>query len=100
MAVKIVRKFRTNLLTIAVITAGFVLTGRNPAAAKVSLELLAGGLESPTALNHAGDGSGRLFIALRDGRIVIHDGQALLPDPFLDIRNRQIDILPPYYGRG
>jgi len=82
------KKFRTNVLAIAVITAAIGLTGPNPAAAQVSLELVAGGLASPTDITHAGDGSGRLFIALRDGRIVIHDGQALLPDPFLDIRNR------------
>jgi Glucose / Sorbosone dehydrogenase/FG-GAP-like repeat len=39
----------------------------------------------PTAIVHAGDGSGRLFIALQGGQILIHDGTLLLPTPFLDI---------------
>jgi len=43
------------------------------------------GIDSPVAITHAGDGSGRLFITLQGGRILIFDGQQLLADPFLDI---------------
>lgn len=43
------------------------------------------GLDSPVAITHAGDGSGRLFITLQGGRILIYNGQQLLADPFLDI---------------
>ena len=43
------------------------------------------GLELPVDIQNAGDGSGRLFIVEKPGRIVIlKDGQ-LLPTPFLDI---------------
>jgi glucose/arabinose dehydrogenase len=42
-------------------------------------------IDSPVAITHAGDGSGRLFITLQGGRILIYDGQQLLADPFLDI---------------
>ncbi|MDH3744980.1 MAG: PQQ-dependent sugar dehydrogenase [Acidobacteriota bacterium] len=57
------------------------------AALPVPIELLeiASRLSRPIALTHAGDGSGRLFIALQDGRIVIHDGARVQSTPFLDI---------------
>ncbi|MEE9121302.1 MAG: PQQ-dependent sugar dehydrogenase [Syntrophobacteria bacterium] len=43
------------------------------------------GLSSPVDITHAGDGSGRLFIILQGGRIVIFDGVQILSPPFLDI---------------
>jgi Glucose / Sorbosone dehydrogenase len=55
------------------------------AAASIDLRPIATGLRRPTTIAHAGDGSGRLFIALQGGQIVIHDGIRLLPTPFLDI---------------
>ncbi|MBL4773451.1 MAG: PQQ-dependent sugar dehydrogenase [Alcanivoracaceae bacterium] len=39
----------------------------------------------PIAARHAGDGSGRLFIAEQGGVIEIWDGTTLLPTPFLDL---------------
>ena len=46
------------------------------------------GLESPIDIQNAGDGSGRLFIVEKPGRIVIlKDGQ-VLPTPFLDISGK------------
>ncbi|HET9225743.1 MAG TPA: PQQ-dependent sugar dehydrogenase, partial [Thermoanaerobaculia bacterium] len=45
----------------------------------------ASGLAFPTSVVNAGDD--RLFIAIRDGRIVIHSNGSVLPTPFLDIRN-------------
>lgn len=47
-----------------------------------------GTYNTPVHLTHAGDGSGRLFVVEKAGTIrIIQDGQ-LLPDPFLDIRDR------------
>lgn len=46
------------------------------------------GLNSPVGLAHAGDGSGRLFILEQAGVIRVVQGGQLLPDPFLDIRDR------------
>jgi len=43
------------------------------------------GLSSPVDITHAGDGSGRLFIVLQGGRIVIFDGVQIFSTPFLDI---------------
>src|SRR5829696_4158091 len=45
----------------------------------------ASGLAFPTSVVHAGDD--RLFLTLRDGRIVVYSSGAVLPAPFLDIRS-------------
>jgi glucose/arabinose dehydrogenase len=51
----------------------------------LALTQVATGLQSPTAIVHAGDGSSRLFVLEQPGRIrVIVDGE-LLSEPFLDI---------------
>ena len=66
----------------------------HPAAAQsVSLDdlvfdPLTTGLVLPLAITHAGDGSGRLFITLQRGRIVVFDGGQVLDTPFLDIRGK------------
>lgn len=52
------------------------------------LPLVTEDLESPVSLTHAPDGSGRLFVVEQPGRIRIVDRGALLPLPFLDIRER------------
>jgi glucose/arabinose dehydrogenase len=54
----------------------------------VTWQVVAGGLDSPTGLTNAGDGSGRLFVLEQPGRIrIIKDGK-LLATPFLDITDR------------
>lgn len=55
------------------------------AAQYLTLEEVATGLERPVSIVNAGDGSGRLFIVLQEGRVLVHDGTRLLPAPFLDI---------------
>jgi glucose/arabinose dehydrogenase len=55
------------------------------AAPLVALEQVASGLESPVDIAHAGDGSGRLFVSLQRGKIVVWDGSQIRPTPFLDI---------------
>ncbi len=44
-----------------------------------------GDLTKPLFLTHAGDGSGRLFVVEKFGKIFIIDKGQLLPKPFLDI---------------
>lgn len=52
------------------------------------LQEIAAGFSQPVYLTHAGDGSGRLFVVEKPGRIrIIQDGQ-MLPQPFLDITDR------------
>ena len=52
----------------------------------VNLRSIANGLDRPVFLTHAGDGSGRLFLVEKPGRIRILKNGGLLPEPFLDIR--------------
>ena len=46
------------------------------------------GIITPTDVQNAGDGSGRLFIVQQDGTVRILRAGALLPQPFLEIRSR------------
>jgi glucose/arabinose dehydrogenase len=55
------------------------------------LELLADGLSDPIGITSAGDGSGRLFVNERGGRIrVIGPDGDLRGDPFVDLSNRLV----------
>lgn len=49
---------------------------------------VATGIDSPVDIQHAGDGSGRLFFVEQTGRIRVFKDGALLAAPLLDIRNR------------
>ena len=60
----------------------------DPAAVYTELRKVLGGLESPLGIAHAGDGSGRLFVVEKQGRIRIVVGTALAAAPFLDIAGR------------
>jgi glucose/arabinose dehydrogenase len=60
----------------------------DPTAITLASETVVGGLENPLDVTHAGDGSGRIFVAEQTGRIrIVRDG-ALADRPFLDIRGR------------
>ena len=54
----------------------------------VRLVLVASGFDSPVHVTHAGDGSGRLFVVERGGRVRIVRGGAVDATPFLDISAR------------
>lgn len=54
----------------------------------IGLQEIAGGFKHPTHVTHAGDGSGRLFVVEQAGVIRIVENGKVLPEPFLDIRNR------------
>ena len=57
------------------------------ATASLGLQPVAAGLSHVTAIAHASDGSGRLFIALQEGLIMVRDAGGLRPTPLLDIRS-------------
>ena len=82
------------LILLAVTLAGALVA---PAAAQpsadvaalapyVALHQVAAGLQQPLFATHAGDGSGRMFVVEKAGRIRILAGGALPTAPFLDIR--------------
>jgi len=60
----------------------------DPATVSLGLEQIADGLNSPVFATHAGDGSGRLFVVEKDGRIRVIDADGLRKQPFLDIRSQ------------
>jgi glucose/arabinose dehydrogenase len=54
----------------------------------LELQRVVGGLDTPVGIAHAGDGSGRLFILEKPGRIRVVQNGVLSDTPFLDIRDR------------
>ena len=56
--------------------------------ARLSFQLAATGLSSPVYVTNAADGSGRLFILEKLGRIRILKNGSLLATPFLDISSK------------
>lgn len=62
-----------------------VFSGDLKAAPRIQLEPIIAGLDRPVAITHAGDFSGRLFITLLGGQILIFDGEQISIEPFLDI---------------
>ena len=56
-----------------------------PEAPELILELVADEVPRPTAIVDPDDGSGRLLFATQTGQILVHDGDDLLSEPFLDI---------------
>jgi glucose/arabinose dehydrogenase len=56
------------------------------AEAQIRLVPIATNLDKPVDIVNAGDASGRLFIVLQVGKIVIYDGTSVLTKPFLNIQ--------------
>ena len=55
------------------------------AAVIIGVQPIVTALAQPVAITHAGDGSGRLFITLKGGKVIIYDGTKVLPEPFIDL---------------
>lgn len=80
---------RRPALLAGVLILGCTLWGPSPSEGRLpDLELtqIVDGLDNATSIAQAGDE--RLFVGLRDGRIVIVADGAVAPVPFLDIRDR------------
>ncbi len=85
------------LATAVVMLAGFL----HAAIPTLQLKPIAiGQFTSPTKVTHAGDGSGRLFIADQNGQIRILANGAVLPQPFLDISGKLVNLSTNYDERG
>ena len=75
--------------------------GNSDTQPQVGLELVAEGFTSPIALASPRDGTGRLFIADQVGLIwVLSAGGQRSEEPFLDLRDRMIDLNLSYDERG
>ncbi|KLK88609.1 plastocyanin [Methanoculleus sediminis] len=67
----------------------------------VSLEPVAEGFVAPVMLTDAGDDSGRLFVVDQVGTVSIIDANGtLLEEPFLDVRDRLVELNPAFDERG
>ncbi|MBV0923952.1 PQQ-dependent sugar dehydrogenase [Halomicroarcula limicola] len=58
----------------------------------VSLEPVATGLVSPTALVTATDGTNRRFVVDQIGKVYVHDADGLRSEPFLDLTDRLVAV--------
>ncbi|MDH7504418.1 MAG: hypothetical protein QHJ82_17125, partial [Verrucomicrobiota bacterium] len=66
-----------------------------PPSLPVALDVVVSNLVAPTVLTHAGDGSGRLFVAEQTGQIrVVDAGRHVLPTPFLDLSGKMAGLAP------
>ena len=63
----------------------FVIFAASAEPQQIRLTQIAENLDRPIDIVHAGDASGRLFIVLQGGKIVIHSGTRILSKPFLNI---------------
>ncbi len=59
-----------------------------PPTTRIQLELVSSDLDDPVGLAHAGDGSGRLFVVERMGRVRAVDTNTSVASVFLDITDR------------
>src|SRR6185436_12646772 len=92
------------LALLAAAPGGAVLFDTDPPQPPIAVTLrhVLGGLDRPTSIAHAGDvygGDDRLFLTLQGGLVVIVEGGALRPEPFLDIRSLMTESHPgPHSG--
>lgn len=69
-------------------TSGGSSGGSSPTPVEVRLEPVVMGLEQPLGIVNAGDGSGRLFVLEKGGKVrILQDGE-LAAEPFLDISDK------------
>ncbi len=73
------------LLSMVILGVVSVADAGVPLPPEIELVQVASGLSTPVAVTNAGDGSNRLFIVEKLGRIRIVENGTLLPTPFLDI---------------
>lgn len=67
---------------------------------EVRLQLITDQIYSPVSMANANDGSGRLFICQKEGKIwVIQDGR-VLGTPLLDLSSKMVAVNPGYDERG
>lgn len=78
---------RSTIVTASLSGPIFLFSAASWGAVTIKAEPVVTGLSSPVDITHAGDGSGRLFITLQGGRVVIFDGVQILSPPFLDINS-------------
>lgn len=67
-----------------------LVVGTLAVAQEIQTVQVASGVSSPTDIQNAGDGTGRLFFVQQNGIILVFRNGAILPTPFLDIRTKTV----------
>ncbi|ASZ11568.1 PQQ-dependent sugar dehydrogenase [Chitinophaga pendula] len=67
---------------------------------EAKLQLITDRILSPVALGVPRDGTGRIFICQKEGKVWIIQGGKMLTTPFLDVSNEMVKINPGYDERG
>jgi glucose/arabinose dehydrogenase len=91
---------RSRLLFILLLIGLHGCNSRSSPIPRVRLERIAEGFTSPVALMHSGDDSKRLFVVDQTGLIWILAGGQRLEQPFLDLRERVVELSSFYDERG
>lgn len=92
-------KLPINILLVFVLLGCLTACGQS-IPPQIRLELVADGFTSPVALTEPGEGSGRLFVVDQIGLIwIVSDGERI-ERPFLDIREKVIELNAFYDERG
>ncbi|MEN6518119.1 MAG: PQQ-dependent sugar dehydrogenase [Methanospirillum sp.] len=67
----------------------------------IGLQRIAGNFISPLFVADAKDGSDRLFVVDQTGYVkIVYTNGTVIDQPFLDVRDRMVDLLPGYDERG
>src|SRR6478672_11450893 len=66
----------------------------------LTLQLVSDQIQSPVALSVPGDGTNRLFICQKEGKVWIIENDKKIADPFLNVSDQMVNINPGYDERG
>jgi len=88
-------RVRSAALCLAALLTACAGTGPIIPDGELVLALVVPGLSQPLGVEHAGDGSGRLFVVQKGGLVRIVQGGALLPDPYLNLSAHIYGGTPP-----
>lgn len=65
-----------------------------------NLELITDKIHDPVAMAVPGDGSGRMFVCQKEGKVWVIDHGKVLRHPFLDVSSDMVQVNPGYDERG
>jgi glucose/arabinose dehydrogenase len=85
----------------AMIVGNASMTMLHASNVSIGLQRIAGNFTSPLFVADAKDGSGRLFVVDQTGYVqIMYSNGTVIDQPFLDVRDRMVDLLPGYDERG
>lgn len=92
-------KGKFTLATAAAVLMGGTILAAPASAIDVNLEEVASGLTAPLGIAQPA-GDERIFIFEQPGLVKILEGGEVVDEPFIDIRNRIVDLIPDFDERG